>query len=166
MLEASRQIHKFFYDCIRDSLARIVEKTHARPEELGRDSLSAFLKDIDGIGAQIEGDAKPLRDAYARERAMKIVGKENEVPKAWHLDTREENFRTCRALGRQLLERNHYAILSPWWTGFFFECVVGTARFQQKAPQAFVLLLLTTELTSVLLELFTAWIRRALQPNR
>ncbi|KAL3071291.1 hypothetical protein niasHT_032532 [Heterodera trifolii] len=102
MLEASRQIHKFFYDCIRDSLARIVEKTHARPEELGRDSLH-------GIGAQIEGDAKPLRDAYARERAMKIVGKENEVPKAWHLDTREKNFRTCRALGRQLLERNHYA---------------------------------------------------------
>ncbi|KAL3083302.1 hypothetical protein niasHS_011104 [Heterodera schachtii] len=185
MLEASRQIHKFFYDC-RDCLARIVEKTHALPEELGRDSSSvgalsrkhqAFLKDIDAIGAQvaqIEGDAKRLRDAYAGERAMEIVGKENEVLKAWHqlraacearsmrlsdtsdlfrfmnmvrdllvwieevkremlsherprdvsgvellmnnhqslkaeIDTREENFRACLALGRQLLERNHYA---------------------------------------------------------
>jgi hypothetical protein len=25
------------------------------------------------------------------------------------IDTREENFRECMALGRQLLERNHYA---------------------------------------------------------
>uniref|UniRef100_A0A914HJH5 Spectrin beta chain n=1 Tax=Globodera rostochiensis TaxID=31243 RepID=A0A914HJH5_GLORO len=185
MLEASRQMHKFFYDC-RDCLARIVEKTHSLPEELGRDSSSvgtlsrkhqAFLKDIDAIGAQvaqIEGDAKRLRDAYAGERAMEIVGRENEVLKAWHqlraacearsmrlndtsdlfrfmnmvrdllvwieevkremlsherprdvsgvellmnnhqslkaeIDTREENFRACLALGRQLLERNHYA---------------------------------------------------------
>jgi len=32
---------------------------------------------------QIEGDARRLRDAYAGERAMEIVGKENEVLKAW-----------------------------------------------------------------------------------
>ena len=38
-LEASRQMHKFFYDC-RDCLARILEKTHALPDELGRDSSS------------------------------------------------------------------------------------------------------------------------------
>lgn len=31
--------------------------------------------------AQIEADAKRLRDAYAGERAMEIVGKENEVLK-------------------------------------------------------------------------------------
>lgn len=38
-LEASRQIHKFYYDC-RDCLARILSKTHALPDELGRDSSS------------------------------------------------------------------------------------------------------------------------------
>jgi spectrin beta len=38
-LEASRQMHKFFYDC-RDCLARILEKTHSLPDELGRDSSS------------------------------------------------------------------------------------------------------------------------------
>lgn len=35
ILEASRQMHKFFYDC-RDCLARILEKSHSLPEELGR----------------------------------------------------------------------------------------------------------------------------------
>ena len=39
MLEASRILHKFFHDC-RDCLSRILEKTHALPDELGRDSSS------------------------------------------------------------------------------------------------------------------------------
>ncbi len=39
MLEASRMLHKFFHDC-RDCLSRILEKTHALPDELGRDSSS------------------------------------------------------------------------------------------------------------------------------
>lgn len=76
MLEASRQMHKFFHDC-RDCLSRILEKTHSMPDELGRDSSSTngllrkhqnFLKDIDAIGQQvrqIEEDAAYLRDSYA-----------------------------------------------------------------------------------------------------
>lgn len=39
MLEASRMLHKFFHDC-RDCLSRILEKNHAIPEDLGRDSSS------------------------------------------------------------------------------------------------------------------------------
>lgn len=39
LLEASRKLHKFFHDC-RDCLSRILEKNHALPEELGRDSSS------------------------------------------------------------------------------------------------------------------------------
>jgi spectrin beta len=39
LLEASRKLHKFFHDC-RDCLSRILEKEHALPEELGRDSSS------------------------------------------------------------------------------------------------------------------------------
>lgn len=92
ILEASRQMHKFFYDC-RDCLARILEKTHYLPEELGRDSSSVgtlsrkhhnFLKDIDAIGAQvrqIEGDANYLKDSYAGESAVSIASRENEVLK-------------------------------------------------------------------------------------
>lgn len=92
ILEASRQIHKFFYDC-RDCLARILEKTHSLPDELGRDSSSVgalsrkhqnFLKDIDAIGAQvqqIENDAYHLKDLYAGDRAIEIVNRENEVIK-------------------------------------------------------------------------------------
>lgn len=39
MLESSRMLHKFFYDC-RDCLSRILEKNHSVPEDLGRDSSS------------------------------------------------------------------------------------------------------------------------------
>uniref|UniRef100_A0A1I7XLS8 PH domain-containing protein n=1 Tax=Heterorhabditis bacteriophora TaxID=37862 RepID=A0A1I7XLS8_HETBA len=90
MLEASRLLHKFFHDC-RDCLARILEKTHAMPEDLGRDSSSVgalsrkhhnYLKDIEAIGeqvAQIERDASELRDGYAGDKAMEIASRENEL---------------------------------------------------------------------------------------
>jgi spectrin beta len=72
MLEASKALHKFFHDC-RDCLGRILEKTHALPEELGRDASSVnalfrnhhnFMKDLDAIETQvrqIQSDAKGLQ---------------------------------------------------------------------------------------------------------
>ncbi|TKR87947.1 hypothetical protein L596_012272 [Steinernema carpocapsae] len=185
MLQASLQLHKFFHDC-RDCLSRIMEKTHALPEDLGRDSSSVgalsrkhfnFLKDIDAIGEQvkqIEEDAGQLRDSYAGDRALEIGARENEVAKAWkqlralcdgrtsrltdtsdlfkflnmvrdlllwmdevkremnsqekpkdvsgvellmnnhqslkaEIDAREDNFNICISLGRDLLNRKHYA---------------------------------------------------------
>ncbi|PIO75507.1 spectrin repeat-containing domain protein [Teladorsagia circumcincta] len=185
MLESSRLLHKFFHDC-RDCLSRILEKTHAMPEDLGRDSSSVgalsrkhqnFLKDIDAIGeqvAQIERDASELRDGYAGERALEMSARESEVVKAWRhlrglcdartsrltdtsdlfrfmnmvrdlllwmdevkremtsqerpkdvsgvellmnnhqslkaeIDAREDNFNACISLGRDLLNRKHYA---------------------------------------------------------
>ncbi|KAI6170719.1 Spectrin beta chain [Aphelenchoides bicaudatus] len=94
MLECSRQMHKFFHDC-RDCLARIIEKKHAMPDELGRDSSSVgalhrkhqnFLKDVAAIGAQvrqIERDAAYLRDSYAGDKAIEIATREAEVLKEW-----------------------------------------------------------------------------------
>ncbi|CAD6199906.1 unnamed protein product [Caenorhabditis auriculariae] len=185
ILEASRLLHKFFHDC-RDCLSRIMEKTHAMPEDLGRDSSSVgalsrkhhnFLKDIAAIGeqvAQIERDAAELRDGYAGDKALEIGARESEVVKAWRhlrglcdarttrlddtsdlfkfmnmvrdlllwmdevkremnsqerpkdvsgvellmnnhqslkaeIDAREENFNACISLGRDLLNRKHYA---------------------------------------------------------
>uniref|UniRef100_F1KPP4 Spectrin beta chain n=1 Tax=Ascaris suum TaxID=6253 RepID=F1KPP4_ASCSU len=185
LLDASRLLHKFFHDC-RDCLSRILEKNHAIPEELGRDSSSVgalkrkhqnFLKDIEAIGqqvAQIEKDAAELRDAYAGDKAVEIGTREAEVAKAWRqlramcdsrsqklgdtsdlfkfmnmvrdllvwmdevkremntqerpkdvsgvellmnnhqslkaeIDAREENFNICISLGRDLLNRKHYA---------------------------------------------------------
>ncbi|KHJ93485.1 spectrin repeat-containing domain protein [Oesophagostomum dentatum] len=185
MLESSRLLHKFFHDC-RDCLSRILEKTHAMPEDLGRDSSSVgalsrkhqnFLKDIDAIGeqvAQIERDAGELRDGYAGDKALEMAARESEVVKAWRhlrglcdartsrltdtsdlfrfmnmvrdlllwmdevkremttqerpkdvsgvellmnnhqslkaeIDAREDNFNACISLGRDLLNRKHYA---------------------------------------------------------
>ncbi|VDL64268.1 unnamed protein product, partial [Nippostrongylus brasiliensis] len=180
MLESSRLLHKFFHDC-RDCLSRILEKTHAMPEDLGRDSSSVgalsrkhqnFLKDIDAIGEQ--RDAGELRDGYAGDRALEMAAREQEVVKAWRhlrglcdartsrltdtsdlfrfmnmvrdlllwmdevkremtsqerpkdvsgvellmnnhqslkaeIDAREDNFNACISLGRDLLNRKHYA---------------------------------------------------------
>ncbi|ULT90413.1 hypothetical protein L3Y34_008629 [Caenorhabditis briggsae] len=185
ILEASRLLHKFYHDC-RDCLSRIMEKTHAMPEDLGRDSSSVgalsrkhqnYLKDIAAIGeqvAQIERDAAELRDGYAGDKALDIGSRESEVVKAWRhlrglcdartsrlvdtsdlfkfmnmvrdlllwmdevkremnsqerpkdvsgvellmnnhqslkaeIDAREENFNACISLGRDLLNRKHYA---------------------------------------------------------
>ena len=185
ILEQSRLLHKFFHDC-RDCLSRIMEKTHAMPEDLGRDSSSVgalsrkhhnYLQDIAAIGeqvAQIEKDAAELRDGYAGDKAIEIATRESEVVKAWkhlrglcdartgkltdtsdlfrfmnmvrdlllwmeevkremntqerpkdvsgvellmnnhqslkaEIDAREENFNVCISLGRDLLNRKHYA---------------------------------------------------------
>jgi hypothetical protein len=56
MLEASRELHKYFHDC-KDVLGRILEKENSMSEELGRDSGSVsallrkhqnFLQDLQG----------------------------------------------------------------------------------------------------------------------
>ena len=57
MLEASRELHKYFHDC-KDVLGRILEKQHSMSDELGRDSGSVsallrkhqnFLQDLQGL---------------------------------------------------------------------------------------------------------------------
>lgn len=62
MLEASRELHKFFHDC-KDVLGRILEKQHGMSEELGRDAgqVSAlqrkhhtFLQDLQTLGNQVK----------------------------------------------------------------------------------------------------------------
>uniref|UniRef100_A0AC35TJQ1 Spectrin beta chain n=1 Tax=Rhabditophanes sp. KR3021 TaxID=114890 RepID=A0AC35TJQ1_9BILA len=185
MLEISRQCHKFYHDC-RDCISRIIEKTHALPDDLGRDSSTVgalsrkhqnFLKDVEAIGEsvkQIEEDAHNLRDSYAGDKALDIAAKEQEVLKSWknlksmcdarnhrlidtsdlfkflnmvrdllawmdevkremsshdrpkdvsgvellmnnhqslkaEVDARESNFSQCLTLGRDLLNRKHYA---------------------------------------------------------
>lgn len=61
MLAASAQLHKFFHDC-RDTLSRILEKSHSIPEDLGRDASSVsklvrkhqnFLNDLQTIETQV-----------------------------------------------------------------------------------------------------------------
>ena len=56
MLEASKELHKYFHDC-KDVLGRILEKENSMSEELGRDSGSVsallrkhqnFLQDLQG----------------------------------------------------------------------------------------------------------------------
>lgn len=61
MLQASRELHKFFHDC-KDVLGRILEKHHSMSDELGRDagSVSAlqrkhqtFLQDLMTLQSQV-----------------------------------------------------------------------------------------------------------------
>ncbi|VDP23499.1 unnamed protein product [Soboliphyme baturini] len=84
MLEASRKLHKFFHDC-RDTLSRIMAKTHSMPEELGRDASSVaklqrkhqnFLTDLMSLENQ-------LLSAYAGDKAIEIQAREMEVLGAW-----------------------------------------------------------------------------------
>ena len=62
MLEASRELHKYFHDC-KDVLGRIMEKSHSMSDELGRDagSVSAlqrkhqnFIQDLQGLHSQVQ----------------------------------------------------------------------------------------------------------------
>ena len=62
MLEASRQLHKYFHDC-KDVLGRILEKQNSMPDELGRDSGSVsalqrkhtnFIQDLQGLQQQVQ----------------------------------------------------------------------------------------------------------------
>uniref|UniRef100_A0A5S6QYZ5 Spectrin beta chain n=1 Tax=Trichuris muris TaxID=70415 RepID=A0A5S6QYZ5_TRIMR len=94
MLEASRQLHKFFHDC-RDTLSRILEKTHGMPEDLGRDSSSVsalqrkhqnFLTDLMSLESQVkqvQSDARALQASYAGDKALEIQTREGEVLSAW-----------------------------------------------------------------------------------
>merc|ERR1719187_2181372 len=80
MLEASRQLHKYFHDC-KDVLGRILEKQNSMPDELGRDSGSVsalqrkhanFIQDLHSLQQQvtaIQEQSATLQDAYAGDKA-------------------------------------------------------------------------------------------------
>jgi spectrin beta len=94
MLEASKELHKYFHDC-KDVLGRILEKRHSMSEELGRDtgSVSAllrkhqnFIQDLQGLQAQVQAiqeESAKLQAAYAGEKATEITNREREVVRAW-----------------------------------------------------------------------------------
>ncbi len=61
MLEASRELHKYFHDC-KDVLGRILEKQHSMSDELGRDAGAVsgllrkhqnFVQDVQGLEGQV-----------------------------------------------------------------------------------------------------------------
>merc|ERR1712079_968132 len=93
MLEASRELHKYFHDC-KDVLGRILEKQNSMPDELGRDSGSVsalqrkhtnFIQDLQGLQQQvqaIQAQSATLQDAYAGDKALEIVNREREVVRA------------------------------------------------------------------------------------
>merc|ERR1719312_1145227 len=76
MLEASRELHKYFHDC-KDVLSRILEKQNSMSDELGRDGASVsmlqrkhqnFLQDLSTLQSQVESikeDSAKLQAAYA-----------------------------------------------------------------------------------------------------
>merc|ERR1719430_1213655 len=94
MLQASRELHKYFHDC-KDVLSRILEKQNAMSDELGRDGASVsalqrkhqnFLQDLNSLQSQVEAireDSGKLQAAYAGEKAMEITNREREVLRAW-----------------------------------------------------------------------------------
>ena len=94
MLEASRELHKYFHDC-KDALGRILEKQHSMSDELGRDAgaVSAlirkhqnFVQDLQGLEGQVKAiqeESAKLQAAYAGEKAMEITNREREVVRAW-----------------------------------------------------------------------------------
>merc|ERR1712106_748050 len=94
MLEASKELHKYFHDC-KDVLGRILEKENSMSEELGRDSGSVsallrkhqnFLQDLQGLQAQVQAiqeESAKLQAAYAGDKAMEITNREREVVWAW-----------------------------------------------------------------------------------
>merc|ERR1719429_40044 len=94
MLEASRELHKYFHDC-KDVLSRIMEKQNSMSDELGRDGATVsmlqrkhqnFLQDLSTLQSQvtsIQEESAKLQAAYAGERAMEITNREREVVRAW-----------------------------------------------------------------------------------
>ncbi|XP_055390536.1 spectrin beta chain isoform X2 [Condylostylus longicornis] len=94
MLEASRELHKFFHDC-KDVLSRIIEKQHGVSDELGRDagSVSAlqrkhnnFMQDLMTLFSQvqqIQEESAKLQKCYAGDKAKEITNREQEVLNAW-----------------------------------------------------------------------------------
>ena len=62
MLEASRELHKYFHDC-KDVLGRILEKQHSMSDELGRDATAVsgllrkhqnFAQDMNSLEGQVK----------------------------------------------------------------------------------------------------------------
>merc|ERR1712013_386920 len=88
MLEASRELHKYFHDC-KDVLSRILEKQNSMSDELGRDGASVSMlqrKHQNFLQDQVEAireDSGKLQAAYAGEKAMEITNREREVLRAW-----------------------------------------------------------------------------------
>merc|ERR1712241_154915 len=94
MLEASRELHKYFHDC-KDVLSRILEKQNSMSDELGRDGATVsmlqrkhqnFLQDLSPLQSQvnaIQEESAKLQAAYAGEKAMEITNREREVVRAW-----------------------------------------------------------------------------------
>merc|ERR1712088_660354 len=94
MLQASRELHKYFHDC-KDVLSRILEKQNSMPDELGRDGATVsmlqrkhqnFLQDLSTLQSQvnaIQEESAKLQAAYAGEKAMEITNREREVVRAW-----------------------------------------------------------------------------------
>ncbi|XP_017882681.1 spectrin beta chain isoform X5 [Ceratina calcarata] len=95
MLQASRELHKFFHDC-KDVLGRILEKQNAMSDELGRDagSVSAlqrkhgnFMQDLSTLDSQvkmIQEESAKLQASYAGDKAREITNREGEVVAAWN----------------------------------------------------------------------------------
>ena len=94
MLEASRELHKYFHDC-KDVLSRILEKQNSMSDELGRDGATVsmlqrkhqnFLQDLSTLQSQvnaIQEESAKLQAAYAGEKAMEITNREREMVWAW-----------------------------------------------------------------------------------
>ncbi|XP_076171630.1 spectrin beta chain isoform X4 [Ptiloglossa arizonensis] len=95
MLQASRELHKFFHDC-KDVLGRILEKQNAMSDELGRDagSVSAlqrkhanFIQDLSTLQSQvsqIQEESAKLQASYAGDKAREITNREGEVVASWN----------------------------------------------------------------------------------
>merc|ERR1719412_1581369 len=94
MLEASRELHKYFHDC-KDVLSRILEKQNSMSDELGRNGATVsmlqrkhqnFIQDLSTLQSQVEAiqeDSAKLQAAYAGEKALEITNQERAVVRAW-----------------------------------------------------------------------------------
>merc|ERR1712242_444015 len=80
MLQASRELHKYFHDC-KDVLSRILEKQNSMSDELGRDGATVSM--LQRQVSAIQEESAKLQAAYAGEKAMEITNREREVVRAW-----------------------------------------------------------------------------------
>ena len=74
MLEASKELHKYFHDC-KDVLGRILEKENSMSEELGRDSgsVSALLRKHQNFLQDLQG--KTFFEKFRQIAVGQISGK-------------------------------------------------------------------------------------------
>ena len=87
MLEASRELHKYFHDC-KDVVTRILEKQNFMSDKLGRDVVGLVAAEeapeLTAGPALLLGQVRAkLQVAYARDKAMKITNREQEVVRVW-----------------------------------------------------------------------------------